>query len=126
MKNLCLFLFSMVLLCTACSKDDPTDFTGTYTGAATCSSQPDPEDTVITVVVNTDGTYTMTIDGEASFIGTAEDNILTFDRQTPIDAAFEPFLEGTLTENEDGTFLLVVTVDEDGDIYNCNVPLTKQ
>lgn len=128
MKKLILLLFTMAILGTSCSKDDPTEFAGTYTGFVSCTGdfEVDNESTTFIISKNADDSYTVIIDGESTFTATANDNVLTIANQTPVGADFEPFLAATITENEDGSFSFVGTVNEDGDVGNCTSEMTRQ
>lgn len=125
MKKITLLLFTMVVLFSACSKDDPTDFAGNYTGDVICNAE-DPEASTLEISLNTDETYLMVVDNAAGFIGTVDGNELTFERQKPIGTGeYEPYLTGTLTENEDGTFTLSVLIEEEDEQYNCSGIMEK-
>lgn len=124
MKRITL-LFSLLVLLSACSKDDPTDYLGNYSGEVTCVGAA-PEVTTFEITLNADDTYTMKIDNEFGLLGTVEDDILTFLSQRPIGADEDaPFFTGTFRENEDGTFTFSVLLDDEGDIYSCNALMNK-
>ena len=126
MKHLNLLLFSLIILFSACSKDDPTDFLGSYNGPINCTSA--SGDTFggtsdVVVTQNSDDSFTVTID-DVSFLATANDDTLTIAQQSiPGEAGT---FGANMVENEDGTFTLTATLNVDGETANCTSILTKQ
>ena len=126
MKAINFILFGFVLLFASCSSDEPIEFAGSYSGDVICflDGETNIEESIIVISENADGSFRVNIDTELTFTAIAEDNVLILERQMEMNSDEEIYLEGTITANEAGTFLLVVTVESEDEIAECTMTMT--